>query len=1343
MKHHLAFFLLLFSFCGFTQDWLETYEQSVEHYNLYQMNDARTSAEEALRLYRESVSEPHKNETAILRQLTLICYETADYESGLEYAKKEVEMLQQLGLDSDMNYANALNNLGLIRSARSEYEAAKPLLKKAYDIALQYNTSESEEIAVLRGNYGIVLFQLKDDETAEYLLGESIKTLQKLEYPPADFYNILYNFSALREIKADYNTALQGYKVLENFYAYDAPNMEYGSILIKSGNALDNLGNFAEAAEKYRQAIDNFEQIGQEESPEYAIAQNNLSIGLQRLGKYEEAENLVKNLLAKRASEKENNPSAYAITATNYGILLLRKGEINEANEYFSEVKDIYTKNELTKDLVYTNMLESYSSSELSQGNLENSSALIEEAIEIGEENSFSGNLHSYYNQKAKVLLRQAQYQEAKEAGKKALALAQRYFGTGSIQAGYVQNALAGIYSELGNYEQADKLYASSLPIFKAKFGEDHPEYATSAANYSSLQQLMGNYSSAEKYLKQANEIKKAAFGENNLDYLATYENLGLLYISTARYTEAQRILNEVKEKKEQLLESDDPSLAYTYANLANIKKQVAEYTESESYFSKAEKILASSLGKEHLQYASTINNLALLYQKMGNLEAAKPYFEEAMEIYEAKLGRLSPDYATALENLATLYQMEGDIIKSKELLEEALIIDEKILGKNHPLYSKTLHNLASIYEDTEEYEKSRDLYEQSLAIDEKIYGKNHPSYASTLYNLAVLEQELENFDQAKTYYQQVADTRKNILGENHPDYAYSIYGLASVNQRTGNYEEAKGNYEIVIEKYLENIREYFPALSETEKSAFYGKIRPVFEAFMDFAVEYVITEQGTAQDRTNMLGQLYDLQLSTKALLLNATNKVRNRILSSGDPELIGLFQEWIALKENIVKSLSLSKEEIEQNQVDIAAMQSKANDMEKQLSLKSSLFAQEFEKEAITWQDVKEALQPQEAALEVIRIKKNLKNDSILYATLVIESVPEAKPRLILISNGDELESKIFKTYKNSIVYKVTDKKSYNSFWKAIDEEISNKTKNIYLSADGIYNKVNISTLLDDQGKYVIDKYNIRLLSNTKELVEKQNDSAGQNEAEMFGFPTYNLEKKESEKKALIDSGGMRYSFGDNVSELPGTLEEIKNIGKLMDKNAWTYKTYLENQATEENIKKLNSPKIFHVATHGFFLEDISIDENSKEGIDSRNMKFNPLMRSGLLFAGAENTIREEDIPGNEDGILTAYEAMNLNLDHTELVVMSACETGLGEVKNGEGVYGLQRAFIVAGAQNLIMSLWKVNDETTQLLMSSFYEEWFSGKTKTEAFTSAIQNVKKKFNDPYYWGAFVMLGK
>ena len=1344
MKFLATILLCLTFFTTSAQDWLTEYEKSTDLYFDYQLSEAKARAETALSLFTAEVTEPHKNTATILRQLSLICYELGEIENAIDFGNREIETLTSLGLDGDISFADALYNLGAIFIGNAQYVDAEVVINSGLAITANYFDAQSPEVAVAKGNYAAVLFNLKRDEEAGILFSESIPVIQQMEELPTEYNTVIYDYSSYKANNGDFQTALNGYLELEDWFAYDAPNYDYGAILNKVGDALDQLGRFTEAIQKYQKAIDNFEQIGEQESEEYAIAQNLLANDLQKTGQFTAAMETLESVLATRRQSIDTSPEAFALTAVNYGTLLKVNGQTTKSSEILQEVVDLYSSKNLREDLTLINALSTKSEIDLSLGNFDLAGSEIDKALAINEVEKIAAKDYALFNQKAKVLARAGKYAEAKTFADNALDAVIASFGGNSIQSAFVRNSLAGIYSELGKYDIAQKQYLASLPIIESTYGHQHPEYATAAANYSSLLQLTGNYFAAELYLEDAVEIKRATFGADNLDYLTTYENLALLYLATARYTDALRVLDEIKLQKESVLADKDASLAYTYSNLANAKKLVAEYPESESYFRKAREIYEATLGKDHILYASTINNLALLYQKMGNLEAAKPLFQEALQVYESQIGKLSPDYATALENLATLYQMEKNSEKAKELLEEALEIDEKILGKEHPLYSKTLHNLASIYEADEDYEKARDLFLTSLEIDKKVFSENHPSYASTLYNLAVLEQSLENYEIARNHYEKVAQIRLTVLGENHPDYAFSVYGLASIAQKTGDFELAKTNYEIVITKYLEDIREYFPALSESEKSAFYGKIRPVFEAFMDFAIEYIVLNQGSIEDRDGMLKQLYDLQLSTKALLLNASNKVRNRILNSVDQELIALFQDWIGLKENIVKSLALSKEEIEQNNIDIGAMQTEANDLEKELSLKSTAFEQEFEKDVITWEDVKAKLTDRDAALEIIRIKKNLKNDSILYATLIVESFSEA-PRLVLLSNGDVLEDRAFKIYKNSIVYKIDDKKSFDVFWKDINAEITKVINNIYLSADGVFNKVNIATLFDpEEDEYVVDKYNIRLLSNTKELVEGGNESNPENFAQIFGYPKYNLDKAEMDAlAATVDEAGMRYSFGDNVAELPGTLEEINNISGILTDKSWDFKKYIEAEASENNIKQMTSPKIFHIATHGFFLEDIPVTEDDNEGLASRSQKYNPLMRSGLLFAGAENTIRKEDLPGEEDGILTAYEAMNLNLDNTDLVVMSACETGLGEVKNGEGVYGLQRAFIVAGAQNLIMSLWKVNDATTQLLMSTFYNEWFSGHTRTEAFNSAIATVKKDYPHPYFWGAFVMLGK
>ena len=208
-----------------------------------------------------------------------------------------------------------------------------------------------------------------------------------------------------------------------------------------------------------------------------------------------------------------------------------------------------------------------------------------------------------------------------------------------------------------------------------------------------------------------------------------------------------------------------------------------------------------------------------------------------------------------------------------------------------------------------------------------------------------------------------------------------------------------------------------------------------------------------------------------------------------------------------------------------------------------------------------------------------------------------------------------------------------------------------------------------------------------------------------------------------------------------LPGTKTEVENIARIYQDLNQKPVVYTQNEALESAVKDVDNPKALHIATHGFFLEDLELPETEQEDLYAQN----PLLRSGVIMAGVNNFLTKEvdlDALGGEDGVLTAYEAMNMNLSNTEIVVLSACETGLGTIKNGEGVYGLQRAFQIAGAKSMIMSLWSVDDDATQELMSAFYDNWRKTGDKKSAFQKAQMQVKEKYKYPFFWGAFVLVG-
>ena len=272
------------------------------------------------------------------------------------------------------------------------------------------------------------------------------------------------------------------------------------------------------------------------------------------------------------------------------------------------------------------------------------------------------------------------------------------------------------------------------------------------------------------------------------------------------------------------------------------------------------------------------------------------------------------------------------------------------------------------------------------------------------------------------------------------------------------------------------------------------------------------------------------------------------------------------------------------------------------------------------------------------------------------------------------------------------------------------------------------------------MIDKYNLVYVSNTKDIVIYRD------KVEEEGKPEYLVSTAMLIGNPSFSSGNStgKLNKANTVSSfdpLPGAEKEVNLLGDILDANKWSKESYIGAEATETRVKNMKSPRVFHVATHGFFVKDSEVEQTD---LGANKVVDNPLLKSGLLFTGAAELLTDNNVYNfnKKDGILTAYEAMNLNLDHTELVVLSACETGLGEVKSGEGVYGLQRSFLVAGAQNVIMTLFKVDDLVTQELITSFYTEWLATGNKRAAFLKAKKQVKDKYEEPIYWGSFVMIG-
>ncbi|MBK5277714.1 MAG: CHAT domain-containing protein [Bacteroidia bacterium] len=958
----------------------------------------------------------------------------------------------------------------------------------------------------------------------------------------------------------------------------------------------------------------------------------------------------------------------------------------------------------------------------------------------------------------ARFLFRNGQIAEAQSKLAQSKQIALKLYEQTSAELGYVLELEADVQIFLGNVKLAGENYSQAFKNFASLSQADQANHHSNAATKllnANRPDLARNILEAiatdnifllgmpEKNQLEISKLYSEALVQLNLteraiNHLTNHEKnstsplvknsisikLAELYKGSGDWQKAETLGESVVKKS-----SGQPALqAEALYQLARLRQQMGKYKESEQNY------LESIEGYKKLQtpeLSLVYNSFATFYITLGNYGAGEKIYIDLLNDPKTSSVLLS----AIKQNLAAIYQQTLRYPDAEKLLTEVLNTDRRSIGESHPDFAISLQNLAALYQAMGKFEKATPLYAKALEVDKLNGGDQTLSYANKIANLGTIYQETGEPQKARMMLESALKIREAKLGKEHPDYMYTVYNLAALHQGLGEYVVAAPLYKQVSVFYLKQIKELFPALSDYEKTAYYNKVSRVINDYEEFVIQY-------QQNDLIALGELFDFRLETKALLLNASTKVRNSILNSGNSDLLTKFTEWLQLKEKLARLASLSLEEKISQQKIIDESQQKANELEKWLSTQSELFAGEFNKPLITWKDIKGGLKPGEAAVEMIRLSPS--KDSVLYAALIVRPEQDA-PDLHVFANGTKMEKRQFSYYSNTMRFAIDNKISYQIYWQPLEPLLKNVTT-VYFSADGVYNKINPHTLYDvKNNQYLVDRLTIRLSSNIRELLQTPRSISASPSASLFGFPDFRSAKAQQTNIGSTRKTSASEIVRNGVADLPGTKQEVNSIEQILKKNQWSVNSYLYKEATEEKIKSIASPDVLHIATHGFFIQE---KENETTIVYSRDISLasdNPLTRSGLLLAGVEKNIggAASGQAQEEDGILTALEVMNLNLERTDLVVLSACETGAGEIRNGEGVYGLQRAFLVSGANSLIMSLWKVNDEATQELMVGFYNQLLSEKDKVTAFRHAQLGLKKKYESPFYWGAFVLIGR
>lgn len=728
-------------------------------------------------------------------------------------------------------------------------------------------------------------------------------------------------------------------------------------------------------------------------------------------------------------------------------------------------------------------------------------------------------------------------------------------------------------------------------------------------------------------------------------------------------------------------------------------------------------------------QYKSRLMDLGLYYYNLRDYEnAIKCYLESQKDSSLLKIEDLNI--------LAIYYSALGDNNNAISLLKECIkktnISDPSPTNNynKYESYTTKLSNLAYFYNLTEQYDSALIYENKSLELKEKYFSPHSENIAYSYLNLGISYGGKGQLNKAIDYLQYSLDIYKDLIQRKY--YQRSLIYLSKYSFRKGNYAALDRYVSELLQSLSEDLLSTFQELTYDERSKYIDEYSNLLTYQIPIYAFYTKSESLTSK--------AFDAALMIKGALLSSEIAVKRVIDDSKDASLNHLWEDLRAyryiLSKHIGKDSAYTK-------LNIDSLQRKISKLEDQLIVQCKEYGDITSSLKLRWQNVQKTLASDDIAIELLSFP--IGNDSVIYAALTVRKNSKVPKMTVLF------EEKQLKEVSDTLYYQC--KEMYDLVWKPLQEELR-EIRNIYFSPSGALYNISIEHLPG------MERYNIYRLSSTRELVAGEN-SEHRKSAVLYGGLNYYAQTDSTntaKNLALIDETFKEHvdmrSLGVRGSKeyLKHTKVEVDRIGEELRKAEWVCLMDTAALGTEESFKALSGRRIgcLHISTHGFYY--------TKEEADNARYQFmlfndnmvsaedKALTRSGLLLSGANHVLERKAIPDNvEDGILTAKEIADVDLRGLDLVVLSACQTGLGDIAQGEGIFGLQRGFKKAGANSILMSLWKVDDKATQILMTQFYKNYASGKTKRQSLLSAQKYLKEyengKYKEPKYWAAFILL--
>jgi CHAT domain-containing protein/tetratricopeptide (TPR) repeat protein len=910
-------------------------------------------------------------------------------------------------------------------------------------------------------------------------------------------------------------------------------------------------------------------------------------------------------------------------------------------------------------------------------------------------------------------------------------------------------HALGTLRVLYSDFSTGDSLLTVALEKRRKYFGPNQP---------STIRILYGLGSSKEnqdKYLEAENLFVEgmAALEQQNMQALPLYARfsagLGLVLTNNGQNRRAEKLLfTAIKTAKNQPNQAPDHIV---YSSLIHVLNNQGKYAEALDYSQQIHDLM-KELGMDNNQwYLAIIQLRAQTFAYLG-------LHRDAIKDYETclKLGRTlnleqTSNFFQYIYGLAGCLRENGEAAKAIDLLEpwrDSI----QIFGWDQTL-AKVLwfDAMAKCFIELKRSNEAIAYYKQAINLTNVLFQSEHNTYHIDLL-ISLAQAYLSNNEPQKAIsYLQTSEAAK--LDPMNDRYAMGLLARSyAMNKQPDLAAQAFDDW--LSEEKQSCITELF-CITEQQRQDRIEKLIFSNNAALTFL------KQQSAAIPFNFLPQVVDFQIFKKSLLLSSAQKIRENI--QADTMLAPTFAGYIDTRERLAWAYTQPKASLEAQKFSITVHEARADSLEQSLARRSTAFASANLRQPFSWTDVRKQLRPGEAAIEIARFYElqSEPTDTAHYAIFIIRHETQESPSAIFLPEGNQFDQIIIEKYLTecaSPTGKGQTNDLYEAFWAKLEPYLKGISR-VYVSADGAFLKINLGAIKLPDGQYVADRYDVRNVLSLKDVgVEKDPAKAqyASKTAYLVGNPTFLLKtegdvagitlrsisetpdsitKIDPFESLLRNTDEIR---GLNLSPLPGSEQEVKEIAALLRKKGW--KTTVETGLTakEDAVKTQQSPTVLHLATHGYFLSNV---RSGTAGLSRSVLENNPMLRSMIFFAGAQNALNKRPLD-KEDGILTAYEAQNLHLEGTEIVVLSACQTAQGKIQNGEGVYGLQRALLIAGAKSVLLSLWDVDDKVGRAFMTIFYEKWLGGMSKQEAFRAAQLEIKKKYPLPFYWAGFILIG-